>query len=835
MNIFKKRISLILSVVMVALLILPIFAVNASSMDSRLAITTTIGSQTVEFDKTYTVKGGEQVVIKASAKASGVRATTLAYCFEGGNKVEENVTELRATVPTGTPGSTRRLLVWVGGVDDNKNEQIVPDWQSYTLRYANTEGNEVSMTVTMDSKTLTAGKTYEVKGGEKIKAVSSSSYASMAFIGYYYKLDNGTTTEIVDVNGGTLNITVPTGTPGTTRTLYIEAVASNNKNDNETRTGWQKFILKYPDSGVSTEKDANVFYNGEELANNSTTEANPGESLRIEATPANGVSSVKFRWDNDAWQTAGKVSSYSTRIPSSFLPGSTHWFYVKVEYTDGTVVDRAYKFVIPNESNDITVNVKLESTTMTSGKTYEVVGGEDISVTASCNNSSVDYITYHFDNESSKKVNSSKANFQVPDGKTGKTIKLYVEAVAVDGTTTGEKVFNLKYVEATTGKLDVEPWMEENDEISELSINLRNDSEEEDKANKNIYELDEVVTYYIDYKNGTSSDITSEVSIKLELPLDFDVVNSSNGSVDEDDRTITWVFPDGLEEGESGTIVVKVKYTAFTKSKYDNERIYPSAAIYKANKEKDRSTVINLIIEEYGKEIDELHEPYMYGDLNANTFRPDDTITRAEGALVLARIYGLNYLNTRVTNLYSDLGDTYEEAQKAIVAASQAGLINGYTDGTYRPNEKMTKAEFMKILACMVEELGEDEDIEGLEIKSVDNLIKVYADSTRYYIVDGKRIYSHWALEEVSLLARLNMTPLSADDDEIELDEEISRAEVAQLVNFYLLRAPANVDSRTRSGFDDVARKHKLFADIVEATRDAHTFSMEEDGTEVEE
>ena len=77
------------------------------------------------------------------------------------------------------------------------------------------------------------------------------------------------------------------------------------------------------------------------------------------------------------------------------------------------------------------------------------------------------------------------------------------------------------------------------------------------------------------------------------------------------------------------------------------------------------------------------------------------------------------------------------------------------------------------------------------------------------------------------------MTPLSEENDELELDEEITRAEVAQLVNFYLLRAPANVTSKTKSGFDDVSKRHELFADIIEATREAHTFSMEEeDGTE---
>ena len=136
----------------------------------------------------------------------------------------------------------------------------------------------------------------------------------------------------------------------------------------------------------------------------------------------------------------------------------------------------------------------------------------------------------------------------------------------------------------------------------------------------------------------------------------------------------------------------------------------------------------------------------------------------------------------------------------------------------------------------MVEMNADDEEIEGLEIKDVEDCIKVYNDSTRYYIVNGKKVYTHWALEEVTLLARLNMLPLSEDEDEIKLDKEITRAEVAQLVNFYLLRAPASVDSKTKSGFSDVSRRHELFADIIEATREEHEFSMnEDDGTEVAE
>ena len=79
------------------------------------------------------------------------------------------------------------------------------------------------------------------------------------------------------------------------------------------------------------------------------------------------------------------------------------------------------------------------------------------------------------------------------------------------------------------------------------------------------------------------------------------------------------------------------------------------------------------------------------------------------------------------------------------------------------------------------------------------------------------------------------MTPLTESETNLRLDDPITRAEVAQLVNFYLLRAPAKVTASTKTQFPDVNRSHKLFADIVEATRESHNYSITEEGKEVAE
>ena len=147
----------------------------------------------------------------------------------------------------------------------------------------------------------------------------------------------------------------------------------------------------------------------------------------------------------------------------------------------------------------------------------------------------------------------------------------------------------------------------------------------------------------------------------------------------------------------------------------------------------------------------------------------------------------------------------------------------------------MTRAEFMKIIAKFVELHAEDEGIDGLKIKEIEELVKMYDDPKNKYAVNGQLISDHWAIEEVSLLARLNMTSVSGKKKDLRMDDGITRAEVAQLVNFYLLRAPAEVTRKTKTQFSDVNSKHDLFADIVEATREAHDYTITEDGTEIAE
>lgn len=688
-----------------------------------------------------------------------------------------------------------------------------------------TVNNVTSMNVTMDGKTIKDGGTYEVKGGEKIEAIAQSPNG-VDFIGYYY---NGVT-EIKDFDGDRLSITVPTNSAGTELDLRIEAVDVKNN-----QTGWYKFILKYPavdDLSLSAQMD------GISLVSGKSYDVKGGEKVTVKAKSSNGVASIGYYFEGKTEITDVFSDTATITIPEYAKGTKTKLHIAATDKANNASDWLSYTLNYKEDTSsvaDVKMTVKMNGIELKAGKTYSVNGGEKVVANASSVNG-IDFIGYYFVGKTEiVDVNSDTLTFDIPAYEEGSNVKMRIEAVDKKNNKTGWFDVILEYAKIDDSDLEILPWEKENKDLESLAIALRNDSES-DKANKNVYALGEKVTYFVDFRNGGKK-IKDEVKITLELPLDFEVVSADGGNVDYNKGLITWTYPNGMDEEYEGTKTIEVKYTAFSKKSIDSVKIYPLATIYKASKVADESSVINYIYRDEDTVITDTHEPYMYGDANATTFRPDATITRAEGALVLTRILlGQSAIdNVKVTSVYPDLDQTYLEAQKAIIAATSYGIINGYTDGYYRPNQTMTRAEFMKIIAKFIELNADDDGIKGLNIKNVEDSVKLYRDPVLRYAVNGTTVSNHWALEEVTLLVRLNMTAVSSKDKNLRLDEGITRAEVAQLVNFFLLRAPAEVNSRTTTAFSDVNKRHELFADIVEATRKAHDFTITEDGTEIAE
>ena len=85
------------------------------------------------------------------------------------------------------------------------------------------------------------------------------------------------------------------------------------------------------------------------------------------------------------------------------------------------------------------------------------------------------------------------------------------------------------------------------------------------------------------------------------------------------------------------------------------------------------------------------------------TFRPDAPILRGQVALIMARSLGLIELDgTIITDTVGPGFDDVAETSlfyPALVTLQGAGIVNGYPDGTFRPNENVTRGEIANILA----------------------------------------------------------------------------------------------------------------------------------------
>ncbi len=88
-------------------------------------------------------------------------------------------------------------------------------------------------------------------------------------------------------------------------------------------------------------------------------------------------------------------------------------------------------------------------------------------------------------------------------------------------------------------------------------------------------------------------------------------------------------------------------------------------------------------------------------------FSPDRPITRAEAIKILLNLYRITPGGTQ--NFQDVSSELWYSSY--IAAAVQTGLVSGYTDGTFKPNNNLTRAEMSKVLVRVIDHHnGSDDD-----------------------------------------------------------------------------------------------------------------------------
>lgn len=94
---------------------------------------------------------------------------------------------------------------------------------------------------------------------------------------------------------------------------------------------------------------------------------------------------------------------------------------------------------------------------------------------------------------------------------------------------------------------------------------------------------------------------------------------------------------------------------------------------------------------------------YMESDGSCWRFEPSGALTRAESAALLYKLLRSAGAEPSGT-AFSDVAET-DWFYRAVTALASLSVINGYSDGTFRPSEPVTRAEFIAML-CRVGEAG---------------------------------------------------------------------------------------------------------------------------------
>ena len=192
----------------------------------------------------------------------------------------------------------------------------------------------------------------------------------------------------------------------------------------------------------------------------------------------------------------------------------------------------------------------------------------------------------------------------------------------------------------------------------------------------------------------------------------------------------------------------------------------------------------------------EIHFNYVIGYTDG-TIRPGNNISRAEVATIFFRLLTdeAREQYNKTTTSHSDIKDG-AWCCRAVATLTNAGVINGYTDGTFRPNAPITRAELATIIA---------------RFAKLDVNTKTFSD-----------INGHWAQKNIELAAG-NGWINGYEDGTFRPNNNITRAETFAMINRVLDRQTESVSdllptSDMNMWSDNMDADAWYYKDVQEAT-----------------
>ncbi len=187
-------------------------------------------------------------------------------------------------------------------------------------------------------------------------------------------------------------------------------------------------------------------------------------------------------------------------------------------------------------------------------------------------------------------------------------------------------------------------------------------------------------------------------------------------------------------------------------------------------------------------EIKRLYDPYIHGYPDAEV-KPNNPIKRSEVMAVIYNLFGEDRdVDNSVLDAFSDVSQTswYSEA---VAFCVENKIISGYSDGTIRPNEDITRAE----ICAIISRFYKTENLETTPLTDIEN---------------------SWAKNAITNL--YNNGVLSGYEDKtFRPNRTATRAEFVSLVNRLIKRPAGYVTNKT---YPDLKPEHWAYNDMMNAS-----------------
>ncbi|MDR0491995.1 MAG: S-layer homology domain-containing protein [Oscillospiraceae bacterium] len=198
------------------------------------------------------------------------------------------------------------------------------------------------------------------------------------------------------------------------------------------------------------------------------------------------------------------------------------------------------------------------------------------------------------------------------------------------------------------------------------------------------------------------------------------------------------------------------------------------------------------------------HIPYISGYPDG-TMRPENAVTRAEVAMIFFRLLTIQGKDIQRASIFKDVKDG-EWYSQAINFLASIEILAGYPDGTFRPNQTITRAEFAAV-ASRFDDLSQASD-------------SAFPD-----------IAGHWAASYINSAYAKGWIS-GYPEGTFRPQQNIKRCEVVKIVNTMLNRKVRVEDIPPGiKVFNDIG-SHWAYTEIVEASND-HDYMRRSDNYEM--